>query len=293
MGIANNPKLDEREHPEIIYTPESQLRRPILLLRLMFRDLYAGRELAWRLTVRDISAQYRQAFLGILWAFILPIANTVTWIFLNSSGIVSVGETELPYPVYVFTGSMLWAIFMNGLNAPIQKITASKSMLAKINFPREALILSGVYETLFNGSIKVVLLLIALIGFGIYPNWNIILFPLAIISLILAGTLVGLILTPVGLLYSDIGKAIPLIMQFFMYITPVVFPMPESGWAALIFRLNPMTPIILTSRDWITGFTPEFLSSFIAVNIIIAFLLGIFWIVYKLAMPILIERMSA
>jgi len=293
MGIENNLSLGKKELPEIIYTPESQLRRPILLLRLMFRDVYAGRELAWRLTVRDISAQYRQAFLGILWAFILPIANTVTWIFLNSSGIVTVGETELPYPVYVFTGSMLWAIFMDGLNAPMQKITASKAMLAKINFPREALIISGIYETLFNGSIKVILMLVGLIVFGIYPNWNLLLFPLGLVSLVLAGTLVGLILSPVGLLYSDIGKAVPLLMQFFMYITPVVFPMPESGLAALLFRINPMTPIILTSRDWITGFAPEFLNSFILVNAIIAALLMIFWVVYKLAMPILIERMSS
>ncbi len=69
--------------PITIYTPDSSLARPGKMLRDMFHDLWSGRELAWRLAVRDISAQYRQAFLGILWAFILPLANTLTWILLN------------------------------------------------------------------------------------------------------------------------------------------------------------------------------------------------------------------
>jgi len=278
---------------EVIYTPESQLRQPLKLLKTMFKDLYTGRELAWRLTVRDISAQYRQAFLGIVWAFILPLANTVAWIFLNSTGIVQVGETALPYPLYVFTGSMLWAIFMDGVNAPLLKATVAKPMLAKINFPREALILSGIYETIFNGLIKIILLLLVLALYGISPGIGLLYFPIAFISLVLAGTLIGLILTPFGLLYSDIGKAVPILMQFYMFITPVVFPMPETGWAAKLFQLNPMTPIILTARDWLTGYSPGYLNYFFSVNLLVLLFLFVFWVVYKLAMPIMIERMSA
>lgn len=60
---------------EVVYTPESQLRRPRDLVQSMWQDLLASRELAWRLMVRDISAQYRQSFLGIFWAFLPPIAK--------------------------------------------------------------------------------------------------------------------------------------------------------------------------------------------------------------------------
>jgi lipopolysaccharide transport system permease protein len=102
-----------------IYTPDSLLTNPLKLVREMFRDLVSSRELAWRLTVRDLSAQYRQTFLGFLWAIILPLANTLVWIFLSRSGVVNVSETALPYPVYVFTGTMLWAILMDALNAPL------------------------------------------------------------------------------------------------------------------------------------------------------------------------------
>lgn len=276
-----------------VYTPDSALANPRTMIRGMLRDLVASQELAWRFAVRDIRAQYRQAFLGILWAFILPLANTVTWIFLSRAGIVSVGETALSYPVYVFTGTMLWSILMDAMNAPLQQTNAARGVLAKLNFPREALLISGIYQTLFNGGIKIALLIGALIVLGIDPGWNLLLFPLGIMSLVLVGTAIGLLITPVGILYSDVGQALPLLMQFLMFLSPVVFPMPKDGWAATLFQINPLTPLILTTRDWLTGFPPEFPMYFLAVNAAALALLLVVWVAYRLAMPILIERMSA
>jgi lipopolysaccharide transport system permease protein len=118
-------------------------------------------------------------------------------------------------------------------------------------------------------------------------------FPFGILSLTLAGTAFGLLLTPVGMLYTDIGKTLPLLLQFLMYLTPVVFPMPVSGWASSLFRFNPVTPLILSTRDWLTGYAPEYLAYFFLVNGIVMVLLLLVWIAYRAAMPILIERMSA
>ena len=276
-----------------VYTPESPIRHPARLFYDMFKDLFAGRELAWRLAVRDISAQYRQTALGLLWAFIMPLAHTLIWIFLSSSGIVTIRDTALPYPIYVFTGTIIWAIFTDSVNAPLHQTTANKQMLAKINFPREALIVSGIYQTIFNSAIRIILLLLVLIIFKVYPGWGLIFFPLGIMSLILTGTALGLLLTPVGMLYTDIGRGIPLLMQFLMYLCPVVFPMPTEGWAAVLFRLNPMTPLIMTTRDWLTGISPEYLYSFSLINLFVIVLLLAVWVMYRTAMPILIERMSA
>lgn len=276
-----------------IYTSESSLTNLRVMLHGMFSDLIAGRELAWRLAVRDISAQYRQTLLGFLWALILPLANTVVWIFLSSSGVVEISNTDMPYPVYVFVGTMLWAIFMDAVNAPLQGTTASKQMLAKINFPREAIIVSGVYQTLFNGCIKIALVMIVIAILGITPGWGSVLIPVGMFSLILMGTTLGLMITPIGLLYNDIGKALPLLMQFLMYVTPVVFAMPKEGIAATLFLINPITPVVMTARSWVTGQQPEMVGYFILVNFAALLLMLFVWIVYRLAMPILIERMSA
>jgi lipopolysaccharide transport system permease protein len=282
-----------QELPTTIYTPESALASPRQMFGAMLRDLAASRGLAFRLTVRDIKAQYRQAFLGILWAFIMPLANTVVWVFLSSSGIISLSDTELPYPLYVFTGTMLWAIFMDALNSPLQQSNAAKSMLAKLNFPREAVILSGIYQTLFNAGIKVALLIAVLLAMGINPGWGILLFPLGLLSLILVGTALGLMITPVGLLYTDVGRGVPLLMQFMMYLTPVIFPIPSEGWAATLIKINPLTPLVLTTRDWLTGTTPDFIVYFCIVNMAAVLLLVVAWAIYRLSMPVLIERMSS
>ena len=276
-----------------IYSPDSSLANPFVMVRAMLGDLWAGRELAWRLTIRDISAQYRQTFLGILWALILPLANTAVWLFLNGSGIVSVQETTIPYPVYVFAGTMLWAIFMDSINAPMGETNAARAMLAKLNFPREALLLSGIYKTLFNAVIKIGLMLCVLPFFEVNPGWGLLYFPLGVLSLVLVGTAIGLFITPVGMLYTDVGRALPLVMQFLMYATPVVFPMPQEGLVAKLFAINPLTPLILTTRDWLTGSSPEFLVYFLLVNLVAFGVLMVSWIGFRLSMPILIERMSA
>jgi lipopolysaccharide transport system permease protein len=279
--------------PLTIYTPDSALYRPSKLLAEMFKDLGRARQLAWQLAQRDIRGQYRQTILGLLWVFILPLANTAAWLFVQDAGIVTVQNTALPYPVFVLTGTMLWAVFMDAITAPLQQTTAAKPMLAKINFPHEALLLSGIYQTLFNASIKIAVLLTALLIIGIYPGWSLLIFPMAVLSLVLTGTALGLLITPVGMLYADVGKGLPLLFQFLMYLTPVVFPLPTGGWAAALIQYNPLTPLILTARDLLTGFAPQHLGAFLLVNAGVLVLLGLAWVIYRAAMPILIERMSA
>jgi lipopolysaccharide transport system permease protein len=263
------------------------------MLRDMLLDLRRSFDPALRLAVRDIRASHRQAFLGILWAFIMPLANTVTWVFLSYAGIISVGDTELPYAVYVFTGTMLWSIFSDAMGSPMAQTSSAGGLLTKLNFPREALLLAGIYKSLFHTTIKVSMLIVTLVLVGLNPGWGLLLFPLGILSLMLVGTVLGLLITPLGMLYVDVGRIVGFGMQFLMYVSPVVFPMPKDGWAATLFTINPLSPLILTTRDWLTGFSPDYLPYFLAVNAVALALLLVVWVAYRLALPIIVERMSA
>lgn len=277
-----------------VYTPESLIKRPRVLIGEMWKDLMQGRDLARRLAVRDFRALYRQSILGIFWVFVLPLANTITWIFLRSSGVVAMKETDIPYPVYVFTGTLIWSIFTESVQAPLQKVSSNKSLLTKINFPREALVLSSVYQSLANAGIKILLMILGMIFLGYnFLSFTFPLFPLAILSLILSGTAVGLLLTPLGLLYTDISKGLPIFMQFLMYLSPVVFAVPKVGWITTFMSYNPLTPLVVTTRAWITGKPTVFLEGFIEVNLALFILLFAAWVIYRAAMPILIERMSS
>ncbi len=276
-----------------IYTPESPLAHPARLFDEMITDLWAARELAWRMAVRDISAQYRQSALGVLWALITPLTTTAVWLFLSTSQLIQVAATGIPYPVFLFSGTLLWSILIDAFNAPLGQVNGNRALLAKINFPREALILTGIYQTLFNGVIKIGILLLVLPFVGVHPGWGGLLIPIGVLSLVLTGTALGLAITPIGVLYGDVSRGMPLITQFLMYLTPVVFPMAKSGWTAHLMRLNPFTPLILNARAWFTGQPPQLLGEWCVYVGISALLLLLVWMVYRLAMPILIERMSA
>lgn len=275
-----------------IYTPDSPLRHPAKLIREMFRDLLASRELAWRLFVRDTSAQYRQSILGYLWAFIPPLVTSLPFVFLNSQGVVAIKGTNIPYPAYAMIGTIIWQVFVDALNSPLKAVTGAKSMLTRINFPREAILLSGLGQVIFSFLIRLVLLVGVLAWFRITPPPTAILFPLGIFALMLFGFMVGIAVTPLGLLYSDVQQTIPIAALFLMFLTPVLYPQPKAGIAAAVAKWNPLTPLVTVTRDWITTGATVQLPGFLMVSVVAVVLLFAGWIAYRLALPILIERMG-
>ena len=283
----------DRPLKETIYSPDSELLNFGKLLRSMWADLLASRELAWRLFVRNISAQYRQSLLGYAWAFVPPIFTSLIWVFLNSQRILSVGETGIPYPVFVIIGTVLWQTFTEALNNPLQMVNQSKSMLSKINFPREALILSGVGQVLFNFAIRALLLVFVIWWFEVPVHKSLLLAPLGVIALIGLGTMIGLLLTPLGMLYQDVGRVMGFATQALFFLTPVIYPVPKASWAATLIKINPVTPLLQSTRDWLTTGQATQLYGFAWVVGITVALLFAGWVMYRISMPHLISRMSA
>ncbi len=278
---------------KLVYTSESRIRHPFKFFKEMGRDLLASQELAWRLLVRDISAQYRQSFLGIFWAFIPPIITAAGFTFAKSNGVINIGNTELPYPAYVMFSMTLWQTFTEALNGPPQAITNAKSMLARINFPHEALIVAKLGEVFFNFGIKLILILGLFIWFQIPVTWSVILAPVALIHLVLLGIFIGLLLAPMSALYQDFSRGLTLITGFWLFLTPVVYPVPSQGVFGNILKLNPVTPLLVTTRELATIGVISDPQGFWVASLIAILGLLLAWIIYRLAMPFVIERISS
>jgi lipopolysaccharide transport system permease protein len=293
MDTSTIQKRDGSKLKEIIYTPDSQLRNPGVLVREMIADIARSRGLAWRLFVRNISAQYRQSLLGYFWAFLPPLFTMAVWVFLNSQKIINVEDPGMPYPVFVLTGTVLWQTFVDAINSPLKVVNESKGMLAKINFPHEALVLAGLGEVLFNFAIRILLLVGIFIWFRVSVPATLPLALPGVLALIALGLMFGVLLTPPGVLYGDVGRGITILTQFWFFLTPVIYPMPKEGIAALLTQLNPVTPVLLTTREWLTLGSASQLTGFWIVSgfSIIFLLFG--WLLYRIAMPHLIARMSA
>src|SRR6185369_16856780 len=200
--------LQDNSLPITVYTHESQMRSPVKLCKAMWNDLKDSRELAWRLFVRDVSARYRQSVLGIFWAFLPALLSGLVFIILQAKNVVNFGSVNIPYSVFAIIGTTLWQIFSESINAPLKAVQCSRSMLAKINFPREALIVAALYEVLFSVAIKFVVILIVMLFFRM-SLWPGLIYSIpAVLALIMLGMSLGLFITPIGMLYSDISSAL-------------------------------------------------------------------------------------
>ncbi|MGK7935370.1 MAG: ABC transporter permease [Xenococcaceae cyanobacterium] len=269
------------------------MKQPVQLFKELWRNLLASRELAWQLLVRDINAKYRQSLLGIVWAFIPPIITAAGFTLAKGNGIINVGTTDLPYPAYVMFSMTLWQTFVEALNGPIQAVTSAKSMLARINFPREAIILSKLGEVFFNFGIKLILIFLVFLWFKMPVTGSVIIAPVALIHLVLLGTFFGLMLAPISALYKDVSMGITLATGFWLFLTPVVYPVPSEGLFSAIIRFNPVTPLLVTTRELATtGVISDPVGFWIASGISLVGLV-VAWIIYLVAMPYIVERMSS
>ncbi len=303
MGLQNNVrilpsshnlstinKMNQKNLKVSIYEPNSTNNSFASSIKAPFDNFKPANELAIRLFIRDLKAQYRQSVLGFFWVIIPPLLTAGLWIFLNDSKIVNVGETAIPYPVFVMVGTMLWQIFAESVNQPLATAGANRGMLSKINFPREALLLSGLYTVAFNLLPRLLVLAIAFIYFDLAPSSSLLLFPLGILFICLFGFAIGIILTPPGLLLTDVSRAIGVILPFAMYLTPVIYPTPTDGAIASLMKLNPLAILIETTRDWFSGHRTDIPLEFAYLGgaTIVLLIIGIH--IYRVSMPIIIER---
>ena len=275
-----------------VYTPEPLLRHPVVMLQEIAQDVWAGRELAWRLFLRDLRAGYRQTLLGYVWAFLPPLVAAATFIFLQSQGITRIEVVGIPYAAFALMGTLLWQTFVDALNSPSASFGAARAMLVKINFPREAVLMGGLYMVFFNTLIRLLLVVGVILFWRIPVGPTIAFLPLAVAGLLLAGFAIGLLITPISSLYGDAARAIPIVAGFWMLLTPVVYPPQTGGIAGWLATWNPISPLIITARECLTAQTLSVLGPFFLVSAGSMLVVVIGLIGFRIAMPHLIERMG-
>ena len=288
--MSSVPKTEELS--VTVYSPESALADPRRLIKEMYQELRDSRDLAGALFKRDMKAQVRQSILGYAWLFFPPIATTLVWFFLNSSGVVKVADTGMPYPAFVMIGTLLWQAFLESLTKPIASLNGAKGMLTKLNFPRIAPVIAGIGQTALTSAIRLLLLIPVFIFAGVEASWTIVFFPLAYLSMVLVGVSIGSFLTPIGLLYTDIARAIGLLGQFAMYATPVVYPMATSGLLGEVNRFNPVTYLIEIGRATLVGGSFQHLPIALMISGCAFVFLLIGWAIFHVTVPRIIERMG-
>ena len=262
-----------------------------MFFKTIASEARAARILAWRLFVRDIAAQYRQTAFGYLWAAVPAVFNALVWVLLQSAGVITVKHGSIPYIAYVLTGTMFWQLFVDAINAPLKQLTMNRSMLNRVNFPTEAVIASGIGQVLFSFAIKVVVLAVVLTFSGAPVKWTapaILLPALAILAMASWGmggahrhALPGRPASP------ERGH------RTVMFLTPVIYSVSSAGVLTKLMRVNPLTPMFEVTREFLFGGIGPYMAELGIMSGVTLALAGVGSILYRLALPIMIERIEA
>ena len=277
--------------PMTVYSSASTLRSPGKFVGEAFSDLRRSWEPAKHLFFKNLRGRHRRSFLGYAWLLLPPLATALVWTGLNYSGIISVGETKVPYPLFVLIGTMFWSAFVEALKCPIMEVKNARDILVKVRVPHEAVMLAGLGNVFFNFLIRALLVAVAFLYYGRMPGWTVFLTPVALLSIVCLGLAIGLWLAPVGLLYDDVNRALDVLLGFGFLITPIVYPVPKTWPLSLIADLNPLVPLLSTGRRWLQGYDVPPASGFFAVSIASAAALFLAWLFYRVARPHIVSRL--
>lgn len=248
-------------------------------LGLDLPEIWRYRELIYFLTWRDIKVRYKQAALGVGWALLQPLLNTLisTVIF---GVLLDVPSDGLPYPVFVLAALMPWHLFSTSLQKSSISLVGNANLLTKIYFPRLIIPLASVLAVLVDFVISFFVLIIMMLVYRIYPTVNILwVFPLIFLA-VLAALAVGLWLSALNVQYRDVQHMVPFIVQIWMYASPIVYPIetiPAGIWRT-IYGFNPMVGVIQGFRWALFNGAPPDLTMLVSIiTVIVLFITGLFY----------------
>lgn len=207
------------------------------------------RELIGNFAAREIKAKYKQALLGFSWTILQPLFQLMilTLVFSYFARVPSEG---FPYPLYMFCGLLPWLYFSSGVNRGTVALINQRALITKIYFPRESLVYAALIAATVDFFFASLVYVGLLMYYGITPTmlW-LLAIPVLIIQVILMLGIM-LLLAPMNAIYRDVGQAIPLLLQFWMYLSPILYPVTlVPDHIRYFYYLNPMAGIIDSYRD--------------------------------------------
>jgi len=275
----------------ITYEPDNSLKKGYLsIFREIFNELKENRWLTYQLFKRDFFAVYKQSFIGVFWAFIIPLVSVGTFIILNRSGIFSIGDINVPYPIYAILGMAFWQLFSTGLITGSNSLVKAGSMIAKINFSKKTLVVASTGQSMVAFLIQFILVGILFACYRIAPTIAILLIPVAIVPIMLLTLGFAFILSLLNGVVRDIGNALSILVTFLMFLTPVLYAKPATGMLASITKYNPLYYLVSTPRDLILmGTIPEW-KGFLVASIISIIIFVVCLIIFHLTETRVAER---
>jgi lipopolysaccharide transport system permease protein len=258
MELAGGGSMESDIHIQAVALPPKRklvIEKRSGLFDIDWSAFWEYRELGYVLIWRDITVRYKQTAIGVAWVVLQPLITML--IFTAIFGIMAkVPSDGIWYPVFSLTALLPWSYFSQAVTRASESIVTNAKIVSKIYFPRLWLPVAMVVSPLIDFALSMVLLFGLLIYAGIPFSWKVITLPVFILLAMVTALGLSLFTSAMNAKYRDVGHAIPFMMQIWMYLTPIVYPVslvPEQ-WRWL-YGLNPMAGVIEGFRWALLGRT--------------------------------------
>jgi lipopolysaccharide transport system permease protein len=260
-----------------------------------FKNIFEYRELIAVLAWKNLTVRYKQAYLGIGWAVLKPVALMLVFTLIRS--FVGIPSGNVPYPILAFAALLPWIFFQESASEGVQSVVGNAALIRKIYFPREVFPITGIITKVVELGINAVILAVLMAWYGMVPSVHIVWAPLIIVYAMLASLALALVGAAVNVYYRDVGAALPLLLSLLMYASPVIYPLElvrnkllvqraAGQWSDMLYTLytvNPLAGIIESFQNVVLRAAPPDFHAMLPGAILVAVALPLSYLYFKRA----------
>src|SRR6478735_1361616 len=217
-------------------------------LKEIVGEQYEFRELLYQMTRRDLLLRYKQTIMGFGWAIFMPLVNTAVFSVIFTR--VAPLQTDIPYPLFAYSGLVAWNFSASSLRFAVTSLTSNSSLVTKVYFPREIFPISAVAVSTVDFAVGSTVLIAMMIYYRIVPTAAVLALPLVFAVHAVFTLAISLLLAMGNLFYRDVKYLSEIVLTIWMFLTAVLYPGDQvGGLTGKVMALNPMTPILEGYRD--------------------------------------------
>jgi lipopolysaccharide transport system permease protein len=230
-------------------------------LRIDLRAIWEFRDLLALLVRRDFVARYQQTVLGPAWAIVQPLVMTIVFT-LVFGGFAGISTDGLPPILFYLCSLLTWNYHAQTLQLTAGTFTTNAELFGKVYFPRLIVPLSIALSNLIGFLIQAAMFglfwcyykFFTAAGASFGADARALLFPLLLLHAAAVSVGSGLLIASCTAKYRDLQHVLPLIVQVWLYLTPVIYPLSKvpARWQWAV-ALNPLAPLVEMTRYLLLG----------------------------------------
>lgn len=235
-------------------------------------ELWHYRELLTTFVWRDIVVRYKQTFLGLAWAILVPVLTATVYVIVFGK-FAKFPSGDIQYPSLVIAGVLPMQYFAAALTNSSLSLAMNLQLLTKVYFPRVILPLTAVLVPIVDFIVGLPVLVVLMAVYDTWPGgWEVALAPLFILLAAVTALGIGLLLSALNVRYRDVRYMVPVFLQIMPLLSGVMYEVQDlpTKWQ-WILAVNPMTAVISGWR-WcvLDAATPDLGQTLLGVSIAIS-----------------------